>query len=77
MTEILNQLVFIDSPDYLLEKCTIVDETVAESIFRIINNYFQSSTEVNMGKSTASEIDNEKYVFSDFEDFSDFEIDLL
>ena len=57
--------------------CTIVDSAHAQNIFEIIDDHFKSKVEPVTKKSKISEAEEEKYVFSDFEELSDFDVDSL
>ncbi len=73
IANIVENLDFIGSIEYLMNNFSIVDYGVAEKIYQIIMEYFDA--EVTSSVIENVEKDDEKYVFSDFENLSDFDVD--
>ncbi|XP_066924961.1 uncharacterized protein [Clytia hemisphaerica] len=79
ITDILENINYVTSPDYLMDHMTIVDEHIAIMIYSIISDYFVSCPEKEAVKEPETDQNSvneeEKYVFSDFENLSDIDID--
>lgn len=87
VNDIVDQLEFIDSPAYLMQNVSILEFNLAENIFQLISNFFSNKDKCEI-ESEFSDIDmdidtvkksvtpSEKYVFSDYEDLSDIDVDL-
>lgn len=75
ISDILDKLDFIGSSEYLMEHLPIVDPAVATNICSIILEYFNSERSLGSSSRKSNEED-EKYVYSDFENLSDIDIDL-
>jgi len=86
VSSILDELEFVDSQKYLMDNLIcILDLNLAECVFQIISNFY-SKEKANDGNdidmdnevetdATKDKGNAEKYVFSDYEELSDIDID--
>ena len=82
VSEILNDLEYVDSPRFLMDNLCILDSNVAECVFESISNFYSEKNlndlfdidmEIEPTIKTADPV-IEKYTFSDYED-SDIDVD--